>query len=396
MKVGFVIPWFAMDIPGGAEAELRSLALNLQKSGLDLEILCTTVEKFGSDWNKNYYPPGFCVEGGLPIRRFPVRKRNTKAFDQVNARLMQGLSVTEKEESVFLEESVNSTALYRYMRSHGSAYDLFAFIPYMFGTTYYGMQIYPEKSVLIPCLHEEIYAHLSLLKEVFQKAAGRCFLSEPEADLAKNLYDLSHVDARVLGAGVDPIEKSDPEAFRDRYQIHQPFILYAGRKDAGKNVDVLIRYFSEYKRRHPSPLSLVLIGGGSIDIPGDMKENGSIMDLGFIPIEDKQNAYGAALLLCQPSSHESFSIVIMESWLSGRPVLVSGACAVTKDFAKKAQGGLYYDDYHEFEGCLNYIQSHPDLSNQMGQNGKVYVEKHFSWPIITRNYIQYFEELIQK
>ena len=43
----------------------------------------------------------------------------------------------------------------------------------------------------------------------------------------------------------------------------------------------------------------------------------------------------AASLLCQPSHNESFSLVIMESWLCGRPVLVSSQCAVTKDFAKR-------------------------------------------------------------
>ena len=53
----------------------------------------------------------------------------------------------------------------------------------------------------------------------------------------------------------------------------------------------------------------------------------------------------AASLLCQPSHNESFSLVIMESWLCGRPVLVSSQCAVTKDFAKRSNGGLYFKDY---------------------------------------------------
>ena len=393
MKIGFVIPWFAMDIPGGAEAELRGLALHLHASGMDLEILTTCVEKFGSDWNKDYYPEGLSVERGIPIRRFPVRRRNTLAFNKVNRKLMMNqIPITDTEEMTFIRESVNSPALYRYMKEHKAEYDLFVFIPYMFGTTWYGMQICPEKSVLIPCLHEESYAHLRIFAEQFSQIAGMTFLSKPEADLASALYDLTTVDARVLGAGVDDVTDVQPQRFREKYRIDSPFLLYAGRKDAGKNVDDLIRYFSEYRKRHNTAYKLILIGGGQIGIPAE--DQGAILDLGFVPVQDKYDACGAADLLCQPSSHESFSIVIMESWLANRPVLVSGHCEVTKNFVKESNGGLYFENFHEFEGALAYMEQHPETASQMGLNGCAYVREHFMWDKIVDAYTSYFEELI--
>ena len=85
---------------------------------------------------------------------------------------------------------------------------------------------------------------------------------------------------------------------------------------------------------------------------------------------------------------ESFSFVIMESWLAGRPVLVNGKCAVTKSFVLEAQGGLYFDNYAEFEGAVNYLREHKETAAQMARNGRRYVMEHFDWDVITRKYIE--------
>ena len=372
MRIGFVIPWFAMNISGGAETELRGLVTHFHAAGMDLEVLTTCVQQFNSDWNVDYYKEGLSVEEGIPIRRFPVRQRDTAAFDAVNIRLMNNdMPLTDELEHTFIKECVNSPALYRYMKEHASEYDLYVFIPYMFGTTYYGVKACPRKSVLIPCLHEESYAHMRVFERCFRHLAGMIFLSEPEGELAERLYDLSRVDARVLGAGVDDIPEADEARFREKYKLEEPFVLYAGRKDAGKNVDVLVNYFAEYRRRHTTDLKLVLIGGGKVAIPSDQKE--FILDLGFLP----------------------FSIVIMESWLAGRPVLVSDDCAVTKNFVKKAMGGLYFQNYHEFEGALQYLLDHPVTAAQMGENGKEFVKANFSWDVIVKKYMDYFAGLIK-
>lgn len=382
-----------MNIPGGAEAELKGLVTHLQKAGLDLEVMTTCVQKFDSNWNVDYYKPGVSVENGIKIRRFPVKKRNTEAFNGVNLELLNHqMSLSDWEEETFVRESVNSTELILYMKNHEAEYDLYVFIPYMFGTTYYGIQENPGKAVLIPCLHEESYAHLRIFSECFSKAAGMIFLSEPEAILASKLFDLENCKAQVLGAGVEEIKQYDPKRFRKKYRIFEQYILYAGRKDSGKNVDILIDYFMEYKKRNHINIKLVLIGGGKIRIP--TKARNYIIDLGYIPMQDKYDAYAAAEVLCQPSSHESFSLVIMESWLCRRPVLVSTKCDVTKDFVIKAKGGLYYSDYQEFESILNYFITHIEIADQMGKNGNEFVTNCFLWDKVTANYINYFKGLI--
>ena len=393
-KIAFVTPWFGENIPGGAEMETRGITTHLNKSGIEVEILTTCVKEFSSDWNENYYKEGVSFELGMNIRRFKVRKRNTKEFDRVNYKLMKNLPIEKFDEDVYFKEMINSSDLYKYIDLNKERYDLFVFIPYMFGTTYYGCQICPEKSVVIPCLHDESYAYMESLKNVFSKVSGMIFHSKPELDLAKSIYDLSYCKAENLGEGVDTETIFNKELFAKKYNIEGPFILYAGRKDKGKNVDLLVNYFNEYKKKNDNELKLVFIGGGDINIPESIGK--SVFDLGFISKEDKYNAYASATLLCQPSNNESFSLVIMESWLCKRPVLVSGRCEVTKNFSIESNGGLYFDNYFEFEKSVNYIVSNPKIADRMGLNGRRYVLDNFAWDVIVKKYTDFFEAIILK
>lgn len=387
-KLAFVTPWYGENISGGAEAALRGLVHHLQDAGVALEVLTTCVKDFRSDWSKNAHPAGLTDCAGIPVRRFPVRRRDTAAFDGVNAKLMRNQPVGDAEAETFLKEMINSPDLYRYICAHRADYALFIFTPYMFGTTYYGMQACPGQAVLIPCLHDEAYARLSPFRREFPKAAGMIFLSDPERDFARELYGVSGPACQSLGTGVDTGFTGEAERFREKYGIRSPFILYAGRKEAGKKVDVLLRCFALYKRRHPSDLKLVLLGGGKMELPC-----ADILDLGFVSPQDKYDAYAAASVFCNPSRFESFSIVIMESWLSGVPVLVNGDCAVTKNFVCRAQAGLYYTTYAEFEGSLQYLFTRPEVAAQMGKNGRAFVRRNFAWDVIVDKYTRYFQSI---
>ena len=370
--------------------ELRGIISHLHDAGTELEILTTCVKEFGSDWNVNFHNEGESVEMGIVVKRFPIRERDTVAFDRVNYKLMNRMEISLEEENIFLKEMINSPKLYEYMKTNQDEYSLFVFIPYMFGTTYYGCQICPEKSVLIPCLHDEPYACMTKFKEVFSKVGGMIFHAEPEMNLAIELYDLSKVFYKTLGEGINTNFMYFNEKFIEKFKIKEPFILYAGRKDAGKNVDTLLSYFAQYKKRNDNDVKLVLIGGGKIDIPKSVADD--VHDLGFVDLQDKYNAYAAASLLCQPSRNESFSLVIMESWLCEKPVLVSEQCEVTKHFVKKSKGGLYFSDYFEFESTVNYLLNNREVAEQMGQNGRNFVLEHFKWDIIVKKYTEFFEK----
>ena len=390
-KIAFVIPWYAEKIPGGAEMETREVTKHLKAAGMDVEILTTCVREFVSDWSEDYYPEGDDVVLGIPVKRFKVRKRDTQAFDEVNLKLMNGTMPTADEEQTFITEMINSPGLIDYISTHKDEYTAFVYIPYMFGTTYYGVKACPEKAVMIPCFHNEAYIYMSIFRKMYSQAAGMIFNARPELELTERVYDTKNVEKIVMGIGMDIDLTTDPQAFRKKFGINEPFIIYAGRKDIGKNVHTLLKYFGEYKKRNPSDLRLVLIGGGKIDIPKSAEKY--VTDLGFVDMQDKYNATGAAEFLCQPSKNESFSLVIMESWLCGRPVLVHEKCDVTTNFCRESQGGLFFNDYFEFEGCLDYFLNNKEAAAQMGANGRKYVREHFDWNVITERYRRFFEKI---
>lgn len=396
--VAFVCPWYGDNIPGGAEAALRGVTEHLHKAFVPVEILTTTVKEFTADWNVNFHKEGVTTNAfGVPVRRFKVRKRDVKAFDAVNLKLMNGIMLSEEEEETFNREMINSPSMYEYIKQHKDEYQCFVYIPYLFGTTYNGVAACPQKAVLIPCFHDEGYAHMSSFAKMYSKVAGMLFNAQPELELTKTLMDLTSVKTEVMGLGVDTNLTYDAKRFREKYGINSRFILYAGRKDAGKNVDTLLSYFARYKKTaneenaNEWDLKLVLIGGGTIEIPKEVKED--VIDLGFVDIQDKYDAYGAASMLCQPSKNESFSFVIMESWLCNTPVLVHEECDVTKHFVKDSNGGLYFKGYYDFQETVNYLLKNEEVADKMAKNGREYVMNHFAWPVIVEKYTRFFESI---
>jgi len=382
--IAFVLPWYSQDIVGGAEIETRKLAENLQLRGLSVEILATCAKDGSSGWTKDYFKEEKSVEGDLTIRRFRLDRRPLTHFDQLNARLMRGEGITPEQETLFMSESVSSRRLCSFIENNIQSY-VFVFIPYLFGTTYWGSKAAAGRSFLIPCLHDEGYARMRLIQEMFRGFNKVLFHTVPELNLARRLYGVPDDQIFLLGEGVDTDVTGNANAFAKAYGICDPFVLYVGRRDEGKNTPLLIDYFCRFKRRNECDLKLVLAGVGQVAVPEPFK--GDVIDLGFLPEQKKHDAYAAALVTCQPSVNESFSIVIMESWVQGTPVLVHGKCDVTKDHCLRSNGGLYFTDYWEFEGCLQYFLKNREMGRRMGELGSRYVKANSSWERITKRFV---------
>jgi glycosyltransferase involved in cell wall biosynthesis len=384
VKVAFVSPFFGADAKGGAESECRNTALHLAASGIDVEILTTCSIDLHHDWNINHRQAGTFKEDGMTIHRFKTEPINLRSFQLLNERIIQGDSLTSEEEDQFIAMHMTSFDLYRFLSDNGNNYDWICFIPYLFGTSVHGSLIHPEKSILIPCLHDEGYAKMKPVNDLFQRVAKIVFHTNAEYKIGEKLYgDLSDKSV-ILGEGIDTDLTSDGERFRKQHNITDPFVMYAGRKDSEKNVDTLIRYFTAYKQTHDNNLKLVMVGPSTLPVPPSMKDY--ILDLGFIPIQEKNDAYSAATVLCQPSLNESFSIVMMESWLCQTPCLVHEGCAVTREHIVKSGGGLFFENYADFEGCLEHFLANPDTTKTMGTAGKDYVMKNFAWNKIVNSF----------
>jgi glycosyltransferase involved in cell wall biosynthesis len=121
-----------------------------------------------------------------------------------------------------------------------------------------------------------------------------------------------------------------------------------------------------------------------------------IRHLGFVSDEDKFDAMAAADVLIMPSYYESLSMVALEAWGLGTPVLANGRCDVLKGQCLRSNGGLFYESYSEFAEALGALASSPSIRRAMGRNGMAYFRRHYAWPVVERKYLQMFEQLARE
>src|SRR5262249_17097725 len=119
-----------------------------------------------------------------------------------------------------------------------------------------------------------------------------------------------------------------------------------------------------------------------------------IIVLGFLPAEQVNDAFAAAAALIQLSIHESFSLVLMESWLQTRPVIVHADCAVTRGHVERGGGGWAIGDYEQFPAALDEILTTPALADQRGAAGYTYVQAEYSWETILHKFHTAVDQLM--
>lgn len=389
LRVAFVAPRYGPDIGGGAETLVRGLAEHLAATGSAVEVL-TTCARDHLTW-RNVLRPGVTRAGGVVVRRFRVRPRDERRHAWLQQRILRGGRLRPEEEQRWVAESVASPDLFAHLGGHGTDHDLVCFAPYLFGTTLVGAPLVGPRAVLIPCLHDEPFAYLAAVRAVFQAARGFIFNSPPEAALADKLYGVGDRPSGVVGLGFDPPPATDPARFRQRHRLEGPLLLYLGRKETGKNVPLLVRYALRYRATHRPDLTLVLAGDGPVGAPPGTP---GVRDVGYLDPEDKAAAYAAATVVCQPSVNESFSIVLMEAWLAGTPVLVHARCPVTTHHVVRAGGGLAFEDFYEFAEALTLLLEDGERRARLGAQGQAYVRAEYSWPAVTARLRDTLERLV--
>jgi glycosyltransferase involved in cell wall biosynthesis len=115
-------------------------------------------------------------------------------------------------------------------------------------------------------------------------------------------------------------------------------------------------------------------------------EHPDILPLGFVDEQTKWNALAACDLLVMPSPYESLSIVLLEAWAVGKPVLVNGKCEVLVGQCRRAQGGLWYINQDEFHVAIEKMDE--QVRKQLGLQGKSFVNTNYVWSKIENDYLE--------
>jgi ADP-heptose:LPS heptosyltransferase/glycosyltransferase involved in cell wall biosynthesis len=321
------------------------------------------------------------------VRRFAVEARNRTAFDVCNGRLLAvdrshlvpGVSpVSEDDEDIFVHHLIRSPTLLTYLKEHGSRFDGVILLPYLYGPVIDGVPLVAERALLQPCLHDEAYAYLPSVAASIFKATRLLFLSEGERELATKLYGPSIISKSIVaGAGVEIAPVDDKDGSLLKRLNGEKYVLCLGRKDPGKKTDFIARCFEAFRHKYSDTrLQLVIAGPGQIELPMNCP---GLVEFGVVTDAQKHSLLENCRALFHPSDNESYSRVIMEAWLCGRPAAASAYCLATASAISQG-GGWIAANEREWESLFATIDHADDAElAAIGKKGQIYACQNASW-----------------
>ena len=386
-KIAIINQRYGLEVNGGSELYSRQIAEKLIAK-YDVEVLTSCAVEYVK-WS-NYYKEGVEQINGVTVRRFKtLHEREPKVFSALDSMMLSNPHIEEEISEQWIEHmGPYCPELVEYVDKHQDEYEAIIVVTYLYYTAVKSIVRIKNKAIFIPTAHQEPFIHFDMYKKVFGAADAYVFLTDEEKDLVHSIFHNEDVPYEVMGVGVEVPEVVDSERFKKKYNLDN-YLIYVGRIDEGKDCPRLFKYFLEYKRRVKSDLKLVLMGRAVCDIP----KSPDIISLGFVSEEDKFDGIKGAKALILPSKFESLSISVLEAMTLSVPVIVNGICDVLKGHCVKSNGGLYYKNYFEFEGCINYMMEHPEEYAIMCKNARKYVEDYFQWDDIMKKFDRIIERV---
>jgi glycosyltransferase involved in cell wall biosynthesis len=426
LKIAFIVQRYGTEILGGSEYHCRLIAERLAPKH-QVEVLTTCAQDYIT-W-KNEYPEGADRVRGVTVRRFPnARTRDIHAFNRYSEWIFTNAHTREDEMEWLRQQGPWCPPLLEYLERNQHQYDVLIFFTYLYAPTVLGSKIAPQKSILVPTAHDEPAIHLDIYKELFSLPAGLAYNTEVERRFLTTHFSIRAIEEETIGCGVDlpqaqeyPREHTperQPDAdeptadeqaaeddasptfrphlaergsmFRRRHRLHGPIALYGGRIDPGKGCEELIEYFSTYVQEG-GDASLVLMGVKLMPLP----EEPFIRFAGYLPDQERVQALEAATVVVVPSPYESLSLLALESFAVGTPILANARSEVLVEHCRKSNAGLYYADRDEFTEALKLLIGDPTLRAMLGRNGRAYVRTNYRWDVILAKYEKMFTKLRQ-
>ncbi|TGK16036.1 glycosyltransferase family 4 protein [Leptospira kmetyi] len=424
-KIAVVSPIFSDKVSGGSEKLIFQF---VELLAADFEITVLTTRSLDYITWKNSIPlsennifqessnpskpirfeeKNSSLGGKYKVLQFTVEKqRNIDRFNRLSKRILEEPSLQNKENvNHWLEEQGPYVPeLVQFIESRKSEFDVFFFVSYLYYPLVFGTPLVAEKSIVIPTFHDEAPAYLPVYKEVLTDQSSYSFNTPEELEVFQNILGYKPSTYSITGMNLNLDRYSDKSAkasdHADKIDSsvvdETPFLLYVGRVDQGKGFLEMAEWFAEWKKNTKLPHKLRIVGKIASKIPNKILENQNIEFLGFVEEAIKLELLQSCVCLINSSPLESFSIVLMEAWLKGKPVLVNGKSDVLKGHCLRSNGGLFYSDRKSFFATLDYILDHPQESISMGQNGKRYVERNFNPTTVREKLLRLIEKTIQK
>ena len=216
---------------------------------------------------------------------------------------------------------------------------------------------------------------------IYRQADAVIALSEAERAWYVG-WGVDETRVRVIGLGPTLKAPGDGAAFRRRYGLDGPVILFVGRKEPYKGVGALAAAAPLVWRHHPDA-RFVFVGEDSAICPlwdplrG--RKDPRLVNLPALGEADKADAFAACDVFCVPSRHETFGLVYAEAWFCGKPVVAGDIPPLRSIVDDGVDGLLVRQRPREIAERIVWLLDNPALARRMGEAGQRKVARRYNW-----------------
>jgi glycosyltransferase involved in cell wall biosynthesis len=230
--------------------------------------------------------------------------------------------------------------------------------------------------VVLPHFHvEDRFYHWAAYYRLFAEAAGVLTFS---GGLASDLMrQAGGRPVPIAGGGVDPAEFAYQaaclQAFRALHRSPRRYFLVLGRKSGSKRGALAI----EAWRPVAAELGVELVFIGADEGAAIPDETG-LFDYRLLARPLVIGALAGCIALVTMSESESFGTVLLEAWMSGRPVLANAGTLAFAELVADGEDGILVHDIAGLSAAMRRLATDPALAAELGSRGHAKAQR-FTW-----------------